>query len=374
MKAQLLRHLKARWVGAGWPSWCTFLVTKRCNARCRMCDSWRMPPSRELNPEEIYRIFSAVGPLDVVRLSGGEPFLRTDLLEVAVAVEKASRPLVLHITTNGSFPERVEQLARRFPRPKALHFLVSVEGLAAEHDANRGRQVTFAQVEETVRRLVQLRPSHGVKVAVNLTLSSPRALVQAEEVYRHFGRLGVEVNTVVAYAASATYTLGFSHLPADQAAGYPLAPSLGTREVRAFVSQELTRAGSHRAYSWRLWRRYYLQGLLSRLEGELSPYPRPRCTALRYHLRINPDGSVPICQFNGSLLGNLLEIPFRQLWSSPRAEAARQWVDRCPGCWAECEAFPNALYSGDLLRWRWLWPALKRGVGRKPGGIAGHMG
>ena len=32
--------------------------------------------------------------------------------------------------------------------------------------------------------------------------------------------------------------------------------------------------------------------------------------------------------------------------------AAREWVDRCPGCWAECEVLPNAIYSGDLLRYR----------------------
>ena len=25
------------------PSFCTFLVCDRCNARCGMCDSWRMP-------------------------------------------------------------------------------------------------------------------------------------------------------------------------------------------------------------------------------------------------------------------------------------------------------------------------------------------
>jgi len=25
-------------------------------------------------------------------------------------------------------------------------------------------------------------------------------------------------------------------------------------------------------------------------------------------------------------------------------------VDACPGCWAECEVIPNALYSGAFLR------------------------
>jgi hypothetical protein len=32
------------------------------------------------------------------------------------------------------------------------------------------------------------------------------------------------------------------------------------------------------------------------------------------------------------------------------ADRQRAWVRKCPGCWAECEVVPNALYSGDLLR------------------------
>ena len=57
------------------PSWCTFLVCNRCNARCSMCDSWKLPRGRELTPDEVFAAFSKLGDLDVVRLSGGEPFL-----------------------------------------------------------------------------------------------------------------------------------------------------------------------------------------------------------------------------------------------------------------------------------------------------------
>jgi pyruvate-formate lyase-activating enzyme len=58
------------------PGWCTYLVTYRCNARCGMCDSWRMKPGTELAPSDVARVFERIGALDIVRLSGGEPFLR----------------------------------------------------------------------------------------------------------------------------------------------------------------------------------------------------------------------------------------------------------------------------------------------------------
>src|SRR5581483_5214659 len=65
------------------PSYVTYLVTYRCNAKCGMCDSWRMRPGPELTLEEVRRVFEKLSPLDAVRLSGGEPFLRTDFAELA---------------------------------------------------------------------------------------------------------------------------------------------------------------------------------------------------------------------------------------------------------------------------------------------------
>jgi hypothetical protein len=60
---------------------------------------------------------------------------------------------------------------------------------------------------------------------------------------------------------------------------------------------------------------------------------------------------VPVCQFNTQTVGSLLEQPLPEVWHGRAAASARSWVDACPGCWAECEVLPNAIYSGDILRW-----------------------
>ena len=31
-------------------------------------------------------------------------------------------------------------------------------------------------------------------------------------------------------------------------------------------------------------------------------------------------------------------------------EKQRNWLYKCPGCWAECEVLPSAIYTGDLLK------------------------
>jgi MoaA/NifB/PqqE/SkfB family radical SAM enzyme len=186
------------------PRWCTYLVCFHCNARCGMCDSWKMKRGAEMTPAEVRTVFDKIGALDVVRLSGGEPFLRPDFAAVADAVWQASKPGVVHITTNGSFPDRVAEFVQHFATPNRLRFMVSFDGLAEEHDANRGANVTFATALETVRLLVGMA-DRGVKVSVNHTVISQRSLQDHDELKRIFAPLGVDVQAVLAYEDSAMY-------------------------------------------------------------------------------------------------------------------------------------------------------------------------
>jgi MoaA/NifB/PqqE/SkfB family radical SAM enzyme len=352
-----LRVLQNRIGAVPPPSFCTYLVCNRCNARCEMCDSWKLPRGYELTPPEVAVVFGKIGSLDVVRLTGGEPFLRDDIGDVADAILTASRPSVLHVTTNGSFPDRVERFARELRMPSRLKVMVSFDGLAPEHDRNRGRSVTFDRAHETVRRLVGLR-STGIEVSVNHTIISSQSLRDHEALCRSFEALAVDVHWVLAYEDSAMYGLRRRGTRADDliaGRGYPLHAALDLDESRAFVDEQLARVGELRDPALRVGKRYYLRGLADRLAGEKSPEPRPKCVALRSHLRLLPDGSVPVCQFNTEIVGNLLHQSLDDVWHGERARPSRAWVDACSGCWAECEVVPNAIYSGDI--WRGAMPA-----------------
>ena len=335
------------------PAWCTYLTTFRCNARCGMCDSWRLPPGAELTPAQVAAVFDKIGRLDVVRLSGGEPFLRKDLSEIAEAILRASRPFVIHVTTNGSLPERVETFVRSFSQPRTLRFMVSFDGLPETHDRSRGDHASFATALETVRRLAALRDACGVEVSANHTVISSQSLQDNAGLRRALARFGVEVHSVLAYADSAMYTAELQGATANHLIvprGYPLHPALEGADALGFVETELRNAARLRDRLLRWGKRYYLRGLRSRLRADERPSPNPPCVALRSHVRLLPDGGVPVCQFNTRQVGNLLRQNFDEVWHGPRGRAARRWVTHCPGCWAECEVMPNTIYSGDLLR------------------------
>lgn len=332
------------------PSWCTYLVSYRCNARCTMCDSWRMKPGDEMNVSDVANVFQKIGPLDVVRLTGGEPFLRPDLPDIAREIMRVSSPLVLHVTTNGSRTEEALRYADALRAYKSrLAFLVSLDGSAEVHDKNRGSDSTYAQAFVTVRALA----SRGLRVAVNHTVISPESMRDNAAIRAEADALGVDVHVVIAYAESSTYGLKLRGKRAEHLIvprGYPLHPALAGADVVGFVENEIASLGRVRTAAERAGKRYYLAGLRARLRGEEHAEPRPRCVALRSHVRLLPDGRVPVCQFNGEIAGDLRTSSFDEVWRAARARELRAWVDACPGCWAECEALPSAIYTGDIAR------------------------
>ncbi|MBI3219231.1 MAG: GTP 3',8-cyclase MoaA [Bacteroidetes bacterium] len=82
-------------------------VTDRCNLRCFYCmpeEGIHYLPKRELltfeEIERLVRLLASMG-ISKVRLTGGEPFLRTDLMKLIERIVAIEGIKDLHLTTNG---------------------------------------------------------------------------------------------------------------------------------------------------------------------------------------------------------------------------------------------------------------------------------
>src|SRR5882724_3367778 len=96
-------------------------VTDRCNFRCRYCmprehfgqEHRYLPRAEILSFEEIVRVVRVLLPLGLrkVRLTGGEPLLRSELPKL-VAMLRCFPELELALTSNGSLLAKHAQALR----------------------------------------------------------------------------------------------------------------------------------------------------------------------------------------------------------------------------------------------------------------------
>lgn len=119
-------------------------VTDRCNFRCTYCSPAHWGGKKDLlTPAEFERIVSVFARMGIqrVRLTGGEPLIRPDILEVAGRL--AALPGVEHvaITSNAS---HLERLARPLREAGVSQLNLSLDTLSEETFRRISKQGDFA--------------------------------------------------------------------------------------------------------------------------------------------------------------------------------------------------------------------------------------
>ena len=147
-----------------YPSYVIFFVTANCNAKCKMCFYQdNMAENRgqnELTVAEYDKISQKIKSINILGISGGEPFLRNDLSEIIKVIYKNTRPLVVDLPTNGFFTESVlrqaEDIAKNCPK-MTVDLQISIDGPEEIHNEIRGLKDGFARMKETYNGLVNLK-------------------------------------------------------------------------------------------------------------------------------------------------------------------------------------------------------------------------
>jgi radical SAM protein with 4Fe4S-binding SPASM domain len=149
----------------------THFVTSTCNARCKHCFYPINQKKNELTLDEIEKLTRSLPPIRLLLFSGGEPFLRTDLVEIVGAYWQNCSFFSASIPTNGfnatRIAEKTEQICSISPDLE-LGIAVSIDGFAGYHDSTRGVPGLFDKAVETVAALRELsRRCPTLTVAVN---------------------------------------------------------------------------------------------------------------------------------------------------------------------------------------------------------------
>ncbi len=297
------------------PIGCVAAVTYRCNARCGMCDIWKQPSDveREMRPEEYAWLPRS---LTSVNLSGGEPFLRDDLPEIAAVVAKACPRARIVISTNGLMPERTEAAMRSMP---GVAVRVSVDAVGPLHDELRGVPGAFEKAMETLDRL-QAAGVADLGLAATSSEQNPGELQRVKALAEEKG---------VSFVASAVHSspIFFGSHGGERPHSQAAAEEIG----------ELVREGlrSRRPRDWAM--AYYMRGLVDYVQGKPRRLP---CGAGHHFFFLDPWGDVYPCNIQGVKMGNIRDGSFTEL-RLRSADVVGPAVSACTEqCWMVCTVTP----------------------------------
>ena len=328
----------------GWPRLLplnlTVSVTYRCNSRCLTCNVYTKT-ANELTAREFDRVFASLGNAPYwYTMSGGEPFLRSDLPEICESAYRRNTPGIINIPTNGLMVDRivsmVDEIAARCPRAEIIINL-SMDGVGSEHDRIRGVPGNFDKVVATYQGLRRLG-SPNLTIGIH-TVISIYNVDKIPEIYEYVRRelAPDQFITEIAEERGELETVGSGVTP--DAASY-------TKAVDYLVARlkEESFSGISRVTQSFRTRYYELVKAFLRTGKQVIP-----CYAGVASAQIAPDGDVWLCCVLAEPVGNLREVgyDFRKIWFGPRAREARARVRG-----GECACpLANASYTNMLMSW-----------------------
>ena len=125
------KFLKTKISGA--PKLVNLEVTKLCNARCDFCDYWQTRNEERL--KDYSDLIRKIDPL-VVMVTGGEPMLRKDIVEIISQIKSASYFTYTGIITKGDLLN-IDK-AKKLYNAKIDQIAISLDFLGDRHSENRG--------------------------------------------------------------------------------------------------------------------------------------------------------------------------------------------------------------------------------------------
>lgn len=285
----------------------TVIVTYRCNAKCTMCNRYKVPskPEEEISLETIRKL----PEMYFTNITGGEPFIRDDLKDIVRELYKKSDRIV--ISTNGFFTDKIVDLCKEFPQ---IGIRISIEGLEQTNNEIRGLEDGYNRGYTTLKKLVDM----GMQdVGFGMTVQDRNA-ADLVPLYNISDELGMEFATASLH--NSFYFVESHNIIKDRL--------MVAQNFEDLINRLLE---SNSPKKW--FRAYFNHGLINYIFSQKRLLP---CDMSFDTFFIDPYGDVMPC--NGTkekqVMGNLDEQSWDELWNSEQAEKVRKLVRNCDrNCW-----------------------------------------
>jgi MoaA/NifB/PqqE/SkfB family radical SAM enzyme len=309
-----------------------FAITYRCNSRCSTCNIWAQEKhDRELTIGEIHGFFEGernfLSKVRTIQLTGGEPYLRGDIAEIARAIWNGVPRAFIWVATNGLLPDTIQTKTSEMLEAGrgGVGVTISIDGIGETHDKQRGIDGAYERAFETLYLLTRLKEKDPrLRLSIGMTIT-PHNQHQIGKALNLAKVLGVDftmrpINVSEAYYRNAE-PVGEWDLEAIQS---------GIDMVARYTIQRRGLARATPVISY-----------LSRIPTYIKTRERHlSCSAGASSFFIDPTGDVYPCLFIDERLGSIREKSMSDIWTSSECGMMRKKVaeGHCPGCLVECEA------------------------------------
>lgn len=327
----------------------TFAVTYRCNSRCKTCNIWKRKAVDELSKEEIELFFKNSNHFSWIDLTGGEPSLRKDFVDLCTTISKhCSNLLLLHYPTNGQVTDKIVSDAKKIRSLKSSYkviITVSTDGDEPLNDEIRGVKGAWKKQIETFK---QLHDINQLEAVIGMTLSPLN--------YDTFEKTYTSIKAVLPWLTPKDFHISLMHYSENFYDNWELKDSLlnhteQKKSIDGMIQsiQQYRRMLGIPANPRSLLEYHFLKRAEPYLKTGKTPLP---CHALKSSCFIDPTGEVyPCINFNYPL-GNLREYNYdlRKIWNLETTKRLQKkiWNLECPQCWTGCEAYQTIM--GNLGR------------------------
>jgi len=311
-----------------------WLLTRRCNYRCKGCTVWREPQNqKELSTEEIREglgILEKLGVVEIV-LSGGNPLLRDDVAEI---IDYASQRFITTVYDNGSMA-----VAKINALRKADFVAISLDTLNEEkNDYIKGISGSWKKSMDAI----EILQKEDINVGVSPTISQLN-LNEIVDFTKYFTCNGIPV----------WYCLYWYDYPSGNRL-FEIGKKQDEFEIKDVktmvkVCDSLTEMKREQkgifitSKTLEALRQFFLNGQRTW-----------KCKALQSFLMVDHLGNVAGCHLKEPV-ASIFELP--DVWHSQRVRSLREEFSQCNQCAYLCYIFyslhSNVLSNLEILQDQW---------------------
>lgn len=287
-------------------------VTNKCNTHCKHCDIWQEKPKEDISLELVNNFLNSEildKNLDIT-LTGGEPFLHKNFMNLIELVFKKSPYSLKTISTNGALKEPLLRFLNKFHNKLSKDFSlhISLDGINS-HDKQRSK--SLKKVLGTIDSVKENFPYINIKLKFAITPINYNDIIPTFE-YAHSRGLDFKAK-LVEYAKNYTNKINKKRFHFNKEMKKIVVGNL------LFIYKNRQRVNKREADFMR-----------NTIEFLLGKNKRRICRTPFNRIFVMPDGKVYSC-IHFKSIGDLNDNDLDRIWKSKNAELIRNKV-RIEGC------------------------------------------